>query len=289
MVEALDHAPADITPGERLLLVALAEKADDTTRAVWWPKGANPRDVLRRRVGVSDSGLTKIFGRLAQRHLDPRVSLGEDRHGRPVYAYEGRAAEYRFPILRACPSGEAPVENKGVPVEKSLPQRGGSSSEGPREGSLDVTTGEALEPESLPQRGPLVPSIPQSPSTRASELPAEQQEAVRSIVARTAVDEDLAVDAVLALVRRRKPDNVQAYVTRFSADDVRRWARPPARDTRPAPSTVKRCRHDVVGGMRINGRGADSSRLCVKCENEMPAEQAQQIELELRGQQEAAS
>src|SRR4051812_29085856 len=114
MVEILDHAPHDMGAPERLLLLALAEKADDASRRVLWAKGTNPRSILMQRVGVSDSGLSKVLGRLAERGLDPRVVRGHDRHGRPIYAFEGSATEYVVPSLRGCPFG-MPLDSKSLP------------------------------------------------------------------------------------------------------------------------------------------------------------------------------
>lgn len=241
MVEILDHCPEDATTGERLLLVALAEKADDGTRRVLWARGENPRDVLRRRTGVTDSGLAKILRRLTDRGLDPRVPVAIDRNGRPVYAFEGTAVEYVVPDLRACPLGNPLVDNS----PESLPYGAPSDiEEVALEGTLSRTTGQALEPESLPSRAGHVPLSLDSPSAHASDLPPDQQRAVLELMSR-GIAEVPAIGCVAAVVARKRPDDVARYVSRFTAEDVDRWAVGQSRPRAAAPQRL-RCDEGVL-------------------------------------------
>jgi hypothetical protein len=276
MVEVLDRCPADASLAERLLLVALAEKASDETRRVIWSRGESPREVLRRRLGVSDSGLTKAFARLAHRGLDPRVAITKDKRGRPVYAYEGTAVEYVIPALSACPTGEALVDNSPESLPDGATTQG---AEGGRPGTLNVTTGEALEPESLPDGAGHIPPSLNSPSIDARErnellpTPTEHRVAVLELLGRhgTALAEEDAVDCVAWVAKVITPTNLAGYLSRFSAEDIRTRASQHRDETAPVQDSRK-CPHGTINGQQILGRGTNASRRCDRCEQSRPAE-----------------
>ncbi|MFI1580059.1 helix-turn-helix domain-containing protein [Embleya sp. NPDC020630] len=90
--EVLDHAPADLTPAERMVLVVLARYADLKTRECW-----PPPDLIARQSGLKADSLRKTFQRLAARNLEVRVVIDKDRNGRPVFAHKGRKTLYRLP------------------------------------------------------------------------------------------------------------------------------------------------------------------------------------------------
>jgi hypothetical protein len=94
MVEMLDHAPAELTPSERLLLVAIAEKANEQTRMSW-----PGMDTLTQRTGLSDRRVRQVLADLAARGYEVRVASGVDRHGMPVFASKGHRTEYRVPAF----------------------------------------------------------------------------------------------------------------------------------------------------------------------------------------------
>lgn len=267
IVEILDNAPADMSAAERLLLIALAEKASDQTRQVLWRKNEDPREVLAGRVGVSPAGLTKVFGRLASRGLDPRVPLRTDRQGRPVFAFVGTLGRYRVPVLapaRGSPGGD--------PLE---PER--CDERGPLEGSLAGTLGgtgrDPLEPERVPARGPLFPPSLRSPSSEgapsaAAAPPAAHRAAIiRLLTLGPEIGEQQAIAAVAAVIAKKNPDNPAAYVGRFSVEDVQRWAGA----TNQSTATSNACSHGIAGGMHIIGRNEHASRVCGDCETDLPA------------------
>lgn len=98
MVTVLDGAPAELTPAERLVLVAIAENVnDDDPGRMTWPGFS--RSILMRRTGLKEAGLRRAFERLASRGLECRVPLGADKNGAPLYAVPGKACRYRMPIL----------------------------------------------------------------------------------------------------------------------------------------------------------------------------------------------
>jgi len=119
VAEVLDTAPADLGPVERLLLVVLAEAANDSTREAW-----PGMEVIVRRVGRSKARVRAAFAALAKRGLDPRVPLGEDKNGRPFFSARGMRTTYRIPDLKgastpgAIPSGKASERLAPFPAER---------------------------------------------------------------------------------------------------------------------------------------------------------------------------
>jgi len=91
VAEMLD-LPVKLTPAERLLLVALAERADPQTRECW-----PGQDELCGRTGLSPRGLGDTFARLASRGLEVRVPLKPGASGRGAFARIGVQRRYRLP------------------------------------------------------------------------------------------------------------------------------------------------------------------------------------------------
>lgn len=87
----------EVTTTERLVLVLIAERANEQTREAW-PGGTEAWD-LGRLAGLTPTGLRGALQRLAQRGLEVRVAHGKDTQGRPVYAGWNRQTTYRLPIL----------------------------------------------------------------------------------------------------------------------------------------------------------------------------------------------
>lgn len=102
MVEILDHAPPELSPAERLVLIAIAEDARDGGTRTCSP-GV---DMLCRRTGLSEEGLRKVFQRLAKHGMEIRVALGKGKSGRLVFAKPGVRTTYRIPVFVADEAGE---------------------------------------------------------------------------------------------------------------------------------------------------------------------------------------
>jgi DNA-binding transcriptional ArsR family regulator len=97
VVEVLDHAPPGLAPGDRLMLVVLAEQARDATRECW------PGDeVLAHRTGTAPRSVRRTIARLEQAGLVERVPVGVDTLGRPIYAHRGHATTYRIAPLKVA-------------------------------------------------------------------------------------------------------------------------------------------------------------------------------------------
>lgn len=142
--EVLDHAPADLTPTERLVLIVIAEQARKESRLARIPSA----DFLRR-TGVQESGLRKAFRRLAERGIDPRVALYTGKDGRLLYSAKGSIPHYRLPIFgtpeqcschrctKAVPQDlhrkvEVLQDSNKIPQDPLKPKSGGPP--GPNEG-----------------------------------------------------------------------------------------------------------------------------------------------------------
>lgn len=111
MVEVLKHAPAELGPSERMVLMAIAEDARDATRESWTLTRAD----LCQRTGMSAEALKKAFQRLAKARLEVRIPLKFDKQGKPVYAYEGKQSTYRIPLLKRgelSPASEGGTESR---------------------------------------------------------------------------------------------------------------------------------------------------------------------------------
>lgn len=205
MVEVLDYAPEDLTATERLVLVALAERARDDTRDVLPRESETVRGMVMRRARLTDSGLRKVLSRLAARGLECRVPLAADKEGRPVYAFEGRTSSYRVPVLRA--------DLLGLPLDdERQDERDASGQEkAGRTGRLGGTGGPPLEPERQDERDAL--------SLLSVGIPDARLLAAVDVVTDTLGACDDAADVAVAVLeefRRRNggrdPDDLARYI-----------------------------------------------------------------------------
>jgi hypothetical protein len=147
VVEVLDCAPDDLTPAERLVLVVLAECANDDTREGW-----PGMDKISRRTGLQPDSVRRVFQRLAKRGLEVRVPIGKDKRGRLVFAHEGAKTTYRIPRF-------APERRDAGPTTEAGSQSRHSTSRG---GTLVPQRRDAGPSEAGPQSRPS-PQSPQSP------------------------------------------------------------------------------------------------------------------------------
>ena len=137
--EVLDHAPAQLTALERLVLVVIAEAAQDRDRPGCPAREAYPSmATLARRTGAAPTSVRSALQRLAERGLEVRVPLTTDNTGRPVYAFRGRATRYRLPHLRPVGDGDdVTLPLTGAADDPSLP----STRERRRPAVAEPTTG----------------------------------------------------------------------------------------------------------------------------------------------------
>ncbi|WP_066070084.1 hypothetical protein [Frankia sp. EI5c] len=104
--EVKDHAPADLHPTELLLLLIVADDANDQTRLSF---AAREQLVRWMRMTTWDS-VQKVLNRLAKRELEIRVPIGKDRSGRAVFARVGQKTTYRVPEFLSRADNHPPSE-----------------------------------------------------------------------------------------------------------------------------------------------------------------------------------
>lgn len=92
--EVLDHAPADLDPTARLVLVCIAEECRGGSRM-----RDIPAEDICRRAGIEPRGLRHVCDRLKAAGLEVRVALGIDKRQRPVYALTGKVCRWILPPM----------------------------------------------------------------------------------------------------------------------------------------------------------------------------------------------
>lgn len=109
ILEVLKHAPAHLTPTEKLLLTVIAESCNPKTRMTWYRDGWDAEEVARR-TNISASSLSKTFWSLAQKGCEVRVPHGQ-KDGKPIFAHRGKQTTFRLPRFTA----ERSDEDRGFP------------------------------------------------------------------------------------------------------------------------------------------------------------------------------
>lgn len=102
--EVIEHAPADVSAAEYVVLLMIAEKSQEKSheergRIVRARECFPSREDLARDCHQSTAALEKILQRLAHRGLEVRVPIGTDKHGKPYFARAGVRTTYRLPTL----------------------------------------------------------------------------------------------------------------------------------------------------------------------------------------------
>lgn len=148
----LDHAPADLDPTARLVLLAIADDANEQTRV----SSYLGMDLLCHRIGRGPETVKKALQRLAKLGYELRQPIGTDKSGRPVYAKTEHHSVYRVPVF----------------PERDVPKKGGTPS--------------PLRGEQVPARGEHVPSVG---GTSSPPIPQDSpQDAPQSVPARETED-----------------------------------------------------------------------------------------------------
>jgi hypothetical protein len=161
IVEVLDRAPETLTSGERLVLVVIAEWANDNTREARQTHGWN-LETICRRAGIKRSGLKSVLQGLAKKGLEVRVPV-KVKDGKPVYAYEGTALTFRVPLM---------------------PERGGHSI--PSDGSRGVATASERGGCGISEGRPQPPPSPQGSPLKKNPSSLSRTEAAADPVAAVA-------------------------------------------------------------------------------------------------------
>lgn len=213
IVEVLDHAPGDLTAGELVVLLVLAEYANDVTRQAW-----PGMDLLTRRARMQPDTIGKALRRLSGRGLEVRTPIAWTKAGKPVFAHHGRQTSYWIPPLRR--SADSPTIEDTKPGPQADLQAG--------EGLPSVRGRSAQRPSMV---CPTADPSPHEPSAKpSSAAPRGRAEALVTI--RTFIDDDDVpgrlfsfepdrdeiAEVVLDLILERKPRSVVAYVNKIAND-----------------------------------------------------------------------
>lgn len=268
--EVLD-CPIDLTTSQRLVLVALAERANDQTREVWTRREEPVRDMLKRRTGLTDSGLTRALQGISKLVGDVRVPLRTSPTGQPVYAYRGsHATTFRLPPL--------PLTGTAERVDESPPFRG----KGGRESEIARTTVHPSEAERVDESPPLSLSPYGIPHQDDDEHRRQHDQAVALVWQRLPDVDRADIAAAVAEVQAQKaPDSLAGYMSRFGVEDIRLWStkalkrRTRALGERQARDEYEaiKCEHGVPHGMRREGtKNQGYERRCDECERTCPAD-----------------
>lgn len=84
--------PGKLTAAERLLILEIADNANDDTRRAY-----PGREELARLTDLAELSVPAMLTRIAEKWIDVRVPIGKDSKGRPVYGRQGHRTVFEFP------------------------------------------------------------------------------------------------------------------------------------------------------------------------------------------------
>ncbi|WPO70242.1 hypothetical protein [Streptomyces sp. KN37] len=162
-----DRLPADLSSGERLVALEIADQANEKTRLAY---GSNLLDIIVHRTGLANQKqVGKVLGKLAASGLELRVPVrdknGEiicNKAGRPLYAFEGRKLTFRIPEEKEFPAREVP--RWGEHSAERSPQRGSTGAERSPARGQEVPLQGDLVSSPLLKPPPLKASTPSAPA-----------------------------------------------------------------------------------------------------------------------------
>lgn len=127
--EIRDFAPPDLTSGELVVALMIADDANDRSRRSWIPL-----PLLCARARLKPSSVRAALSKLAARGYEFRVIHGHGKDGRPMFAVRGHATDFIVPdmVKGASPLAPKPVDNpdigaSAVAPNGSYPQEIGAS------------------------------------------------------------------------------------------------------------------------------------------------------------------
>jgi hypothetical protein len=283
-----------LTPAERLVLAAIAERARDSTRQAW--QGGEDDWQLSRIVGVR---LPDVLERLARHGLDVRISLGTDSRGRVVYAHRGRQASFVLPPLLPVDKGSVQTDSVDNSEEGSVPaepnEKGSVEPEPSNEkGSVPAEKGSVpAEKGSVPAEKGSVQADPYlSESLRRPQNPSINVGADDPWTAIGACSEEKTIILKKIQTQNPKIGNLGAYVATMHrngdlaamlADHRRDQKAHHVRNELAAIRRMEPCEHGEAGGNQLHPLTGQA--LCPVCRDPQLAEQLAERERTERGQE----
>lgn len=150
-----DRLPDDVSSGERLVALEIADQAHETTRLAY---GKDLMDVVTRRTGYSDAKqIGRVLEKLAAHGVELRVPVTDkdgnpvtDKRGRKLFAFKGHALRLRVPLQKDCPALKLPRPGE---LSESSPAEGSKEPQrSPARGSNDAQRSPARSPK-VPRSG----------------------------------------------------------------------------------------------------------------------------------------
>ncbi|GIH69411.1 hypothetical protein Mth01_16640 [Sphaerimonospora thailandensis] len=209
-----DRLPAEISSGERLVALEIADQANDDTRLAY---GKGILTLVARRTGyANEKQVRKTIIRLAGNRVELRVPISRngrpimDKNGRPVFAYEGHETTYRIPTESECPAlvGPLPGPLSGTPSGVPLEPRG-TPEEVERDPAEDQE-GTRPGPSGTPDGSPFSSYLLKDSSSLLTD-PAAAQEETRDLPPEAGPPADTAADSPIP------PDLMRAVTTATGA------------------------------------------------------------------------
>lgn len=218
--EVLHNSPDGLDGTARLLLVVLAEMAQDRDRRehgkliparTCWPS----QSLLMQRAGITSvRGLKLVYERLAKHGLDPRIQIGIDKNGRAVYAWHGTATSFRVPVMGRGSNQVAFADVQGGTVIPPSQAEGGtvippSQAEGgtvvPRRENSGSANEELQFPPNHKEPEVTFPPTPQ-PDRTVSRPSAGRQDGKENLILQDLASRGLDVDESRAVLEHAKQD-----------------------------------------------------------------------------------
>lgn len=272
-----DHLPADLTSGERLVILEIADLASDRTRRAY---GSDTLATLIRRTGFATSNqLGKVLSKLAKRGLELRVPVtGKDgmpvvdSRGRLVYACRGRELNFIVPLvipqgLNGCPTEQERSPSK-VTIEASESRNGHPA------GANGHPVGSQWSPCGMSMVTPQGDPSPQSPQDLL--ISPQESALARTVMTAVAATAEEAREMIKIIEMEHHPRSLPAYIAKLASTGdlgallarVRAGGRAQPTSTPVPPSWQERraalqCVHGMPGGAMI--RHAAGTPACPQC------------------------
>ncbi|MGA5869303.1 hypothetical protein [Streptomyces cinereoruber] len=164
IVEVLTSAPLALTHREKLLLVVLAEDANDDTRTTW---NSVERPEVLRGAKLSRSQLYAVLKSLTAKGVIAKTVAGQ-KNGTAKY----RIAPFADPQCQGIPDTDAPSQSPGI-ADTDSAQRPGTAdterdSQCPENADTDASQCQEIRDVSVPESGTPTPLNPSTTTPLAS-------------------------------------------------------------------------------------------------------------------------
>ncbi|MFI6819234.1 hypothetical protein ACIBG7_43085 [Nonomuraea sp. NPDC050328] len=141
-----------LSHAERAVLFVVAERAHEGSRDMLRHRTDDESlfERIRGALDIDAKSLGNVFGRLARRGLDVRVSTGTDKRGRPTFANNGHSMRFRlpeFPASVVLPTAQSSIDEWTFPVDNPTaePVENPSGEQGKVHPSMELQGGRSID------------------------------------------------------------------------------------------------------------------------------------------------